>query len=50
LAGDHVDEADEVHAVNVEAVPARTFAAATITVAEFAAAVEAPETSIPRGL
>src|SRR5262249_42920243 len=30
---DHVDEADEVHAVGVEAVPARAFGAATVAVA-----------------
>src|SRR5262249_49727095 len=30
---DHVDEADKVYAVGVEAVPARAFGAATVTVA-----------------
>src|SRR5437870_8221986 len=49
LAGDHVDEADEVHAVNVEAVPARTFAAATITVA-VCGCRRSPGNQHPRGL
>src|SRR5262249_13746842 len=30
---DHVDEADKMHAVSVEAIPARAFGAATVTVA-----------------